>query len=110
MAISYTVKNFDGYPQSVGSKLECVAKLTLSGTYETGGSPIEAVPFGLKYFEFMALGYEVRQWAEFGLGDPIEANPLPIMWIMLQNTFDGAEVTNGQDLTGDEYVVYVRGF
>lgn len=111
MAITYRTEVLPGYPQAVGAKYETVARLILSGTYNTDGFLIEAAPFGLQYIEFVSVSVEVNSWQEFGNWQPDFGVPFPWgHWIILQNVSDGAEVTNGQDLTGDIYIVRVLGF
>lgn len=111
MAITVTVQNLAGYPQSVGAKVESIAKLTLSGTYAAGGFAVEARQFGMQYIEHMSVGVEHNSYAEFGNWDPDTAPPAADgQFIMLQNVSNGSEVTPGQSLTGDIYFVHVRGF
>ena len=111
MAITVAVKVLDGYPQSVGAKIESIAKLTLSGTYTFGGFHVEAVSFGMQYVEHMSVSVEQRNYVEFGNWQPDAMVPAAGgQYIILQNVADGSEVTAGQDLTGDIYVVHVRGF
>lgn len=109
MAITTSVKLLPGYPQSVGAKIESIGIVTLSGTYDVGGFHIDPVAFGFSdaaHVEHGSGSYEFNTYNEFAVYDP---DPAGIFFI-LQNRSDGAEVTNGQDLTGDIYHLYLRGF
>jgi hypothetical protein len=109
MSITVSVQLLPGYPQSVGAKSESIGMVTLTGTYTAGGFQVDPVQFGFSDFLHVEHGsgsYEIDSYDEFAVFD---YDPGGIYFI-LHNRSDGAEVTAGQDLTGDRYLLYLRGF
>jgi hypothetical protein len=110
MAITISkVKLLDGYPQSVGAKTEAVGFVVLSGTYVAGGFQIDPVQFGLKdlhHVEHGSGGYEILNYNHFAVFD---LGPVGVYFILHVRT-TGAEVAAGVDLTGETYLLYLRGF
>lgn len=103
MAVTVLIEPLPGYPQATGAKLEVIAKVTLSGTYDTGGfSLYTGAHYGFSGIEFIEGSYEVNNYLRW-LGWK------PKTGAVLQVTQTGNEVANGVNVTGDVYIVKTRG-
>jgi hypothetical protein len=108
MAVTARIEPLPGYPQSRGGAIECIAKVTLSGTYQSSGFQVDQQQFGVDvdlvaaHIAFAEGSYEYNSYRRFAVWDPD-------VWFILHDIATGNETANGTDVTGDIYFIRVIG-
>lgn len=104
------VNPFDGYPQSEGAKIGCVADVTAPSSYTTGGFTLSAVSFGMGQIEYACAGIGVAGLHRYQVkAASISDKPSATITVLAYLTSTGLEVSNATDLSASHFRMRVIG-
>lgn len=110
MAVTYTVTDHDNGRQRVGKQHVVDCRITLSGTYETGGFAITASSFGLAIIESVGVKSNPWETTEAYTASWDSANSkIKLGWTGGATSSELDEITNADDVTDVVLDVEVKG-
>ena len=102
-----SIKTFDGYPQSEGARTVVVADVTGPTSYTTGGITLQALQFGLSYFDYVGFAMSVSG-LYMAIFIPTAALSRPTGLLRIY-TMAAGEVPALTNLSAEHFVIYAIG-